>query len=351
MNSFFQENDTERRKVFLAAQLAHPQQLPAYIIEKDFYVTCILYILYVDIAPKLKDRSPTPFVFKGGTSLSKCCNLINRMSEDIDLSFSMDLLACHEVKRDTEKSRKQMENEADEIDEKARQFVLNELIEPLTVALKAFDQRIEVIIENDEPLHLGIHYPSVIEEGTAVLRRVLLETGSLSQNNPVGRIDITHMLGDIIPNIKAPKFSVDYLKPERTMVEKIFGVHCNLLSGRPRTKYARHLYDILKLHEQDNAWCENKQLLLDHVEFSDIHYRTNLNYCNTARTGPLQLCPKSTDMIEHYRNDWEAMADMFPNSNLPYTFEELLPAMQRLETHINTVYYQRSHNDTENRDH
>ncbi len=339
MNSFFKEKDAERRNAFLAAQQAHPEQLPAYIIEKDFYVTCILNILYVDIAPTLKTRSPIPFVFKGGTSLSKCCNLINRMSEDIDLSFSMDLLACYEVQREANKSRTQMKSEADKIDEKARNFVLNELIEPLTTALKSLDERITVVIERDEPLHLGIHYPSVIEEGNAVLRRVLLETGSLSQNNPVGSIDITHMLGGIIPSFETSKFPVDYLKPERTMVEKMFGVHCNLSSGKQRPKYARHLYDILKLHERDNTWCENKQLFLDHVEFSDIHYRTNLDACNAARIGPLQLCPTSVDMIEHYRNDWESMADMFPHSQLPYTFAELQQAMQCFEEHINRTYY------------
>lgn len=339
MNSFFQENDDGRRQALLAAQQAHPQQLPAYIIEKDFYVTCILHVLYVDIAPKFTERSATPFVFKGGTSLSKCCNLINRMSEDIDLSFSMDLLASNEVSRDPSRSRKQMEREADKIDRKARDFVLEELIHPLTKSLQAFDQRIDIKIENNEPLHIGIHYPSVIEQGNAVLRRVLLETGSLSQNNPVGNVDISHMLGECIQQFKEPKFSVTYLMPERTLVEKMFGVHCNLSNGNPRPKYARHLYDILKLHERDRTWCENKQLLLDHVEFCDIHYRTNLDYCNTARNGPLRLCPTDSNMLNHYQKDWEEMADMFPNGNLPYSFEELLSNIKRIEIHINASCY------------
>ncbi|EMW1015380.1 nucleotidyl transferase AbiEii/AbiGii toxin family protein [Serratia marcescens] len=339
MNSFFQENDDGRREALLAAQQAHPQQLPAYIIEKDFYVTCILHVLYVDIAPGFMKRSAIPFVFKGGTSLSKCCNLINRMSEDIDLSFSMDLLTSSEVSRYPIRSRKKMEKEADEIDVKARNFVLEELIGPLTKSLQAFDKRIEIKIENDEPLHIGIHYPSVIEQGNAVLRRVLLETGSLSQNNPVGNIEISHMLGECIPNFEEPKFSVAYLMPERTLVEKIFGVHCNLSNGNPKPKYARHLYDILKLHERDSTWCENKKLLLDHVEFCDIHYRTNLDYCTTARNGPLRLCPTDSDMLNHYQKDWEEMADMFPNSNLPYSFDELLSDIKKIETHINAFYY------------
>ena len=49
------------------------------IIEKDYYVTMIL---------KLLAKSNPDIVFKGGTSLSKCFHLINRFSEDIDITFS-----------------------------------------------------------------------------------------------------------------------------------------------------------------------------------------------------------------------------------------------------------------------
>ena len=47
------------------------------IIEKDYYVTIILR--------ELSKRLPN-LVFKGGTSLSKCYDLIKRFSEDIDIT-------------------------------------------------------------------------------------------------------------------------------------------------------------------------------------------------------------------------------------------------------------------------
>ena len=50
----------------------------AVVIEKDYYVTMILRLL----AQKL-----TNVVFKGGTSLSKGYRVINRFSEDIDITF------------------------------------------------------------------------------------------------------------------------------------------------------------------------------------------------------------------------------------------------------------------------
>ena len=49
------------------------------IIEKDYYVTMILKLL-ANAAPEV--------VFKGGTSLSKCFHLIDRFSEDIDITFT-----------------------------------------------------------------------------------------------------------------------------------------------------------------------------------------------------------------------------------------------------------------------
>ena len=48
------------------------------IIEKDYYVTMLLK----NLANKLSN-----VVFKGGTSLSKGYKIINRFSEDIDITF------------------------------------------------------------------------------------------------------------------------------------------------------------------------------------------------------------------------------------------------------------------------
>ena len=49
------------------------------IVEKDYYVTLIL--------SRLSKAMPS-VVFKGGTSLSKCFHIINRFSEDIDITFA-----------------------------------------------------------------------------------------------------------------------------------------------------------------------------------------------------------------------------------------------------------------------
>lgn len=58
---------------------ANELAIPANIIEKDYYVTIALKSL----SEKLGDM-----VFKGGTSLTKCYQLLDRFSEDIDISYT-----------------------------------------------------------------------------------------------------------------------------------------------------------------------------------------------------------------------------------------------------------------------
>jgi hypothetical protein len=59
---------------------ADARGLPIWIVEKDYYVTRALRAL--------RDKIGDQFLFKGGTSLSKGWNLIERFSEDIDLLFN-----------------------------------------------------------------------------------------------------------------------------------------------------------------------------------------------------------------------------------------------------------------------
>lgn len=70
-------NDREqfREAIYLSYQQTG---IMAQAIEKDYYVTLLLQILAQEM----------PYiVFKGGTSLSKCHKVIQRFSEDIDITI------------------------------------------------------------------------------------------------------------------------------------------------------------------------------------------------------------------------------------------------------------------------
>ena len=74
-------NETNLFKEVLALT-SNKLHISEQIIEKDYYITIILK----NLAQKL------PFVvFKGGTSLSKCYQAIDRFSEDIDITTDIPL--------------------------------------------------------------------------------------------------------------------------------------------------------------------------------------------------------------------------------------------------------------------
>jgi predicted nucleotidyltransferase component of viral defense system len=83
MNDFFKLTE-EQRKLVIEQASTKVNDLYPQIIEKDLWVTTILQLIFsLPFADKL--------VFKGGTSLSKIWNIIERFSEDIDLAVDREL--------------------------------------------------------------------------------------------------------------------------------------------------------------------------------------------------------------------------------------------------------------------
>ena len=77
MDTFAQKTDEERHDIF--NEVANRRNTIPIVIEKDFWVCLILDYLFN------KCEWKGNLTFKGGTSLSKCFNMIHRFSEDIDL--------------------------------------------------------------------------------------------------------------------------------------------------------------------------------------------------------------------------------------------------------------------------
>ena len=81
--SFADLSVIDRQKIIRRVQLENGLHLQ--IIEKDWWVTAVLRALFS--LPYSAHIS-----FKGGTNLSKCWHLINRMSEDVDIAIDRDFL-------------------------------------------------------------------------------------------------------------------------------------------------------------------------------------------------------------------------------------------------------------------
>lgn len=67
-----------------------PQSTIPAVIEKDFWVTRTLGLLFQD------EQLARILMFKGGTSLSKVYGVIERFSEDIDLILDWNVLSDEE---------------------------------------------------------------------------------------------------------------------------------------------------------------------------------------------------------------------------------------------------------------
>jgi hypothetical protein len=91
----------ERRLHF--EQAAIQRNVSPVLVEKDFWVCWLLAVLF-------ESEFADSLVFKGGTSLSKVFGVIDRFSEDIDLSLSPEFLQLPDVGTSRNQANKWMKN-------------------------------------------------------------------------------------------------------------------------------------------------------------------------------------------------------------------------------------------------
>ena len=83
-------NRTAEDQTTIIREVAARRGISAVMVEKDFWVSWTLAVLFAH--PEFSEQ----LVFKGGTSLSKVFGVIDRFSEDIDLSVSPDFVGIKE---------------------------------------------------------------------------------------------------------------------------------------------------------------------------------------------------------------------------------------------------------------
>lgn len=81
---------TPEDQAVIIREVAARRAVSAVMVEKDFWVSWTLAVLFAH--PEFGEQ----LVFKGGTSLSRVFGVIERFSEDIDLSVNPDFLGISE---------------------------------------------------------------------------------------------------------------------------------------------------------------------------------------------------------------------------------------------------------------
>lgn len=325
---------SKERKIEILNQVSSRTGLPPIAIEKDWWVTVTLHCAFN------QQYSPN-IVFKGGTSLSKGWNLIERFSEDIDLAidrknfgFEGDL-SINQIKK---------------LRKKSCAFAANTFVSDLSKSFSDLnaddDCEVKAIIteESDrDPQIIEINYYSVLEKSDYLPSRVLIEVSSRSLMEPSEDRKINSLIGEIFKNqpFSTESFNVLSVLPQRTFLEKIFLLHEKF--SQPKSKavaerLSRHLYDLEKLMDSEygTAALEDKKLFENIVNHrKTFNVIRGIDYSNHTK-GNIRIIPPD-DVIKEWEYDYNTMREnMIYGGSLG--FSSLIKRIEELQTRVNNIF-------------
>lgn len=329
LQEWFALTDQNRLNIFL--ETAKRKSLHESSVEKDWWVVQTLSVIFsMDYANVL--------IFKGGTSLSKGWNLIQRFSEDIDLALDREFLGFtgELTKGDIKKLRR-----------KSYQFITETFTEELKhkFAELGFENVTikyrEVENHDQDPLIIEIFYPTLTNKDNYLKPAVLVEVGSRSLKEPFTQ----RSFGTIISEVFADRpfadkpITIPVVNPERTFLEKIFLLHEEFQKPQDKIRVerlSRHLYDIEKLSQTEYAKIalrdtELYNTIVKHREkFTPI---SGINYTNHS-PDKISFIPPDT-ILKDWQQDYETMTQTMIYDN-PLPFDELIKRLIELQKRINT---------------
>ena len=325
------EHNIEERKVMLQ-QVAESIHLPDYAIEKDWWVTMVLKALFeTDCAPYLE--------FKGGTSLSKGWSLIERFSEDIDLTidhaFFTDNIANN--------------NRLKILRKKCHKYVINDLaiqlenilaqmgLHGFAVASRTVDEEGNIISTDADPTVLYVDYESVSDGSSPYMpARVKIEISCLSMKEPFEMRAINSMIqGKFSEEDGDATCVIPVVMPERTILEKAFLLCEEFQKQNPRSlRMSRHLYDLEKL--MDTSFGE--KALSDRALYEKVveHRRKfyHVSYANYDKDYPPYITIVPPDScLAAWRQDYQDLQQHFIHGR-SLSFDDLLKRMEILQQRL-----------------
>ncbi len=280
---------------------ANELAIPTNIIEKDYYVTIALKSL----SEKLEDM-----VFKGGTSLTKCYQLLDRFSEDIDISYTA-----------------QSGNPSEARKRKLKKAVVATMAE--------LNFPISNIEETRSRRHYNCYraeYPSIYEQSGILKPELVVETYVALLPFPttkrmvdnyiyrflkkINRLDLAEIY-DLMP------FAITTQTIERTLVDKVFAL-CDYYMQGEIERHSRHLYDIHKIVKSIGI-TEEVEKLIPQVRA----VRSELPVCPSAKEG---VCVTNilNEIIEKqvYRSDYEDITIRL--LFVPETYDTVIQSIKQL---------------------
>lgn len=308
------------------------------VIEKDWWVTAVLRAMYS--LPYAQHLS-----FKGGTSLSKCWHLVDRFSEDIDITIDREYLGFSGTLSKTQISDKLRRATCSFVRE-TMQHDIAEQLHKNGIAKNKFQVNVDIThITTTDPETININYDSVLTfsidggNGLYVLPKVKVEVSGRSMNEPVNEVPLESMIDQVYPKapFAEPKFNVRAVLPERTFLEKLFLLHEEFAKPKDLIRVermSRHIYDIgqmLKTPIVEKA-IHNEQLYRQVVEHRRKFIGLRGFDYDTLYPDSLNIVPPET-IIEQWKADYENMRlHMIYGESV--SFEELINNLRDLNDRI-----------------
>lgn len=333
----------DRADLFSAT--ASRRRLRLEIIEKDFWVCWSLKRLFTLSDP------PAGLIFKGGTSLSKVFNVIERFSEDVDLSFNRaDLGFGGEHDPLHAPSGKKARQWREALTETCRRVIHEQLLPQLTATFAEVIGEppgalwwLELDPEDTSQQTLLFHYPSggkprEVEEPGYIKPYVRLEIGARADHWPSLQATIMPYAAEEFPRpFRDPTCSVKVLAAERTFWEKATLLHAwhHTPPDKPfRDRQSRHYYDVVRLFEKGigKEALRDTNLLLKVAEHKDVFFPAASAKYEEARPGTLRLVPPPARLPE-LEQDYRKMQEMIFTD--PPPLNHLLTVLREIEALIN----------------
>ena len=240
--NWYREYQAEWKEIIetVARELGRSEQM----VEKDTIQSIFLFELA---------KSELPFVFKGGTSLSKAYNLIDRFSEDIDLSMN---------RRPTQSERV-----------KSKELIIE------------IAENLGLVLSNPEEIKSRYDYNKYVFKYDSLFSviplEIIIETSYYQSVYPVDKHVVGSLVGRfcldrniILPvPFEAAEVMMNVQSVERTFVDKVFAV-CDYKIQNMQDRDSRHLYDICKLL-QEVELNEELNKLIDMVRDDRMQSKNN----------------------------------------------------------------------------
>lgn len=333
MYNFAQMSTKDRDFIFNETALA--KGVTKEIVEKDFWVCLMLDYLFT------KSKFKEALTFKGGTSLSKGFNIINRFSEDIDLILDWTTLGVGRTEPLNARSNSKQDKLNKELNNKAAEFIKNKLLMDIKVNLSnLLNNQLNIEVDEKDSQVINFYYPKDYESKNNYIKQfVRLEIGPLAAWTPSENITITPYVCEKFPTtFELKNTQVLTVSPERTFWEKATILHRE--ANRPREKqmpprYARHYYDLYKFLGTDYliSALEKKELLERVIQFKMKFYRDNWAKYEECLKNNIKLVPPEF-RIKEIDKDYTRMKEMF-YGDVP-AFTDIIMQLTRLEKLINS---------------